>query len=173
MERNIKEERTKKFFVDAAKEIIKGEGLAALNVRNIAERAAYSPATLYVYFKDLNNLINECIDSFIDELSTFIIANYNNNDKDFYQQYYSLYIKYFIQYTGIFQLLFIETNSIFRKNTDLIDKLILIPKIIKPKYKIEEDQYFYIINGLLLLYLNRNYPISYNEFMSKVQNIFK
>ena len=53
MERKkIQEERIRGYFIQATKEILKGEGLSALSVRNIADRAGYSYATLYNYFKE-------------------------------------------------------------------------------------------------------------------------
>ena len=49
----IQEERIRKYFIDAAKELIRGEGLSVVTARNVAERAGYSYATLYNYFKDI------------------------------------------------------------------------------------------------------------------------
>ena len=52
------------YFIQAAKEILKGEGLESMSVRNIADQAGYSYATLYNYFKDVKDLILECIKDF-------------------------------------------------------------------------------------------------------------
>ena len=57
----IQEERMKGYFIQATKEILKGEGLRAASVRNIADQAGYSYATLYNYFKDIKELIFVCI----------------------------------------------------------------------------------------------------------------
>ena len=50
----IQEQRIKGYVIQAAKEILKGEGLKSISVRNIADQAGYSYATLYNYFKDIN-----------------------------------------------------------------------------------------------------------------------
>lgn len=172
MENNIKEERTKGFFIQAAKEIIKGEGISALNVRNIAERAAYSPATLYAYFKDLNNLIRECVYSFVDDLATFISEQNIFIDDEFAKNYYKNFVKFFIQYPGIYQLLFIESNPVLRNDKELIMKIRIIPTLIDKNYNQQNDKYFYQVNGLLFIYLNRSYPYSYNDFMKELEDIF-
>ena len=50
--KEIQEQRMRGYFIQATKEIIKGEGIKSVSVRNIADRAGYSYATLYNYFKD-------------------------------------------------------------------------------------------------------------------------
>lgn len=172
MENNIKEERTKGFFIQAAKEIIKGEGILALNVRNIAERAAYSPATLYAYFKDLNNLIKECVYSFVDDLAKFITEQNIPVDNNFTKNYYKSFVRFFIQYPGIYQLLFIEANPILRNDKELIIKIKNIPIMIDDKYDFNQDNYFNQVNGLLFIYLNRSYPYSYQDFIKDFDKIF-
>lgn len=44
-------------FVNAANEIMDTEGMQALTLRKVAQRAGYNSATLYNYFKDLDHLI--------------------------------------------------------------------------------------------------------------------
>ncbi|HRP02355.1 MAG TPA: TetR/AcrR family transcriptional regulator [Candidatus Kapabacteria bacterium] len=171
MENNIKEERIKGYFINAAKEIIRGEGIVALNVRNIAERAAYSPATLYAYFKDLNDLIKECVDSFINEFSDYLVEEMKSNKDNFYKAYYTYYTRYFIQYAGIYQLLFIEANPILKNNTTLALKIMNIPKKINPTYQYVDDQYYYAVNGLLLIYMNRNNAMSFADFNIELSKI--
>ncbi|MBN2263533.1 MAG: TetR/AcrR family transcriptional regulator, partial [Prolixibacteraceae bacterium] len=62
--KQIQEERMKGYFVQAAKDILKSEGIKAISVRNIADRAGYSYTTLYNYFKDVNDLVFECVNDF-------------------------------------------------------------------------------------------------------------
>ena len=54
---NIKRSRMMKYFIDAANEIIKKEGISAVNIRNTAHLAGYSSATLYNYFDNLTHLV--------------------------------------------------------------------------------------------------------------------
>lgn len=55
--RQIQEERIKTYFLDSAKNLLRAEGLKGVSVRNVAYRAGYSYATLYNYFKDINDLL--------------------------------------------------------------------------------------------------------------------
>ena len=61
-----------RLFNEANKETLKGEGLKAVSVRTVSEQAGYSFATLYNYFKDLNELIFICVKDFMMECETLI-----------------------------------------------------------------------------------------------------
>jgi AcrR family transcriptional regulator len=43
-------------ILEAAHDIFKEKGYDGLNIRNIAERIEYSPATIYLYYKDKNEI---------------------------------------------------------------------------------------------------------------------
>lgn len=60
--------RTKKYFLDAAKEIIMNEGSENVTVRKVSDLAGYSYATLYHYFSDLNELMWEVKKDMVNEL---------------------------------------------------------------------------------------------------------
>jgi AcrR family transcriptional regulator len=63
-----KRNRTKTFFIDAAKEMIIGEGVESVSVRKVAELAGYSYPTLYSYFADLNALLWEVRQDMVKDL---------------------------------------------------------------------------------------------------------
>lgn len=44
-------------FIEATADIIREEGMEAISIRNVASRAGYSSATLYLYFEDINQLV--------------------------------------------------------------------------------------------------------------------
>ena len=44
-------------FIDATADIIREEGVESISIRNVASRAGYSSATLYLYFEDISQLI--------------------------------------------------------------------------------------------------------------------
>ena len=48
-------------IVEAARDIVSENGLDALSMRAIAERVEYSPATLYLYFRDKEDLLREVV----------------------------------------------------------------------------------------------------------------
>lgn len=176
--KDLKDARTRKYFVDAAKEIIMSEKIVALNVRDIAQRAGYSPATLYSYFKDLPDLTAQCVDSFLDDLEEYIEISIQSNKSDLPDlvKFWKGFTQYFIQYVGIYQLLYLEPISVIRNHTSLSDRLYnLYSKFIDKNHYDEKilEQINYSVNGLLLFYLNRMNPKSYHKFSSEFHQIFE
>ena len=51
-------EELKKDILIAAKELFLENGFEATSIRNIAEKIEYSPATIYLYYKDKNEIIH-------------------------------------------------------------------------------------------------------------------
>jgi AcrR family transcriptional regulator len=183
--KEIQEQRMKGYFIQATKEILKGEGLRAVSVRNIADKAGYSYATLYNYFKDVKDLIFVCVEDFQDECSQFIAEETKETQAGVHRirSIVRSYIRYFVQYPGIFELFFLESISDIgsrRSNTELI--VTFLDKLCEDEWKhciehnvfrvedaaIMRDQLRYTVAGLLLLYLNRRHPGSYRELMDTI-----
>ncbi|MDP4292271.1 MAG: TetR/AcrR family transcriptional regulator [Bacteroidota bacterium] len=184
--KEIQEQRIKGYFLEAAKEMLKGEGLKSINVRSIAERAGYSYTTLYHYFKDLNELIFLCVKDFQDECEQFVKEEVKKEPRgtEKIKAITKAYIQYFTQYPGIFELCFIEKISNIgskQPTTELIatfpDRLCseewkyCIDKniITKEKVDIFTKQLRFTVTGMLLLYLNRMQPADYKEFIDTVE----
>ncbi|MCF8242604.1 MAG: TetR/AcrR family transcriptional regulator [Melioribacteraceae bacterium] len=182
----IQEIRMKEYFIDAAREILKGEGLKSISVRNIAERAGYSYATLYNYFNDVKDLIFECVKDFQKECDQFVEAGSKNSRRGLprIKSITKAYINYFVQYPGIFELFFIEsTNDFVNKKTDLQVITGSLNRLCEPEliYCVENEvltkhsadkminQLLYSVVGLLTLYINRRQPKTYKEFMANVE----
>lgn len=180
--KEVQEQRMRGYFIQAAKEILKGEGLQVASVRNIADQAGYSYATLYNYFKDIKDLIFVCVQDFQDECTEFVIHEAENTPRGIEKVKLIIksYTKYFIQYPGIFELFFLEKISdISNKNSNIkliytfLDRLcaeewdycINENIITAEEADIQKSQIRYIVTGLLLFYINRRYPDSYSEFM--------
>lgn len=108
--KEIQRQRMMKYFIDAAKEIIKKEGVKGLTVRKVGDKAGYSYATIYNYFNDLNTLLIYCVLDFLEDCYRYIL-NYKNEDEDCEQQiitYASAYLRYFAENPDMFQLIFLE-----------------------------------------------------------------
>ena len=184
--KEIQEQRIRGYFIQATKEILKGEGLRSISVRNIADRAGYSYATLYNYFKDVRDLIFECVVDFQEECETFVKEETENlpNGIDKIKGISKAYVKYFIQYPGTFELFFLE------KTNDLASKQPTLKMIASFLDKLTKDEWDYCINqkiydsstasikrntlsftmlGMLLLYINRKQPESYKEFSNELE----
>jgi AcrR family transcriptional regulator len=59
--REREREQLRARIVEAARDILSDDGLAGLSMRAIAERIEYSPATIYLYFKDKDELIRDVV----------------------------------------------------------------------------------------------------------------
>lgn len=53
----LKKRRMMTFFIDAADEIIKEEGISNVTIRKVANKAGFNSATIYNYFENLDHLI--------------------------------------------------------------------------------------------------------------------
>ena len=182
LKKEIQEQRMKNYFVQGAKEILKGEGLRGISVRNVAERAGYSYATLYNYFKDIKDLIFECVKDFQEEGEEFVNAEVSESIHGIekIKSITKAYMKFFIQYPGIFELFYVErTINLANKQPTIelintfLDRLCneeweysIKNKLLKRKNADEmKNKLRYVVPGILLLYLTRNYPATYKEFI--------
>ena len=185
--KEIQEQRMRGYFIEATKEILKGEGIVCASVRNIADRAGYSYATLYNYFKDVKDLIFLCVEDFQKECEELVKSETAKIEPgtDKIKGIIKAYVKYFIQYPGIFDLFYLEKiNNISNKkaNTDQIYSFLDAVcakeweyckknKIFKAaKINAKKDMLRYTITGMLLFYLNRRHPDSYGEFMKNIDS---
>lgn len=180
--KKIQEERMKGYFIDSTKKILKGEGLKAVNVRNIAREAGYSYATLYNYFKDIKDLVFECIKDFQSECQEIVNSETENSARGIekIKMVTRSYIKYFIQYPGIFELFYLE------KTGDLGHKKPTLTMIYNFLDVLYGDEWNYCVEnnifskesaetksnilknlsvGMLLFYLNRFSPADYSKFI--------
>jgi AcrR family transcriptional regulator len=186
MERKeIQEQRMRGYFIEATREIVKGEGIRSVNVRAIAERAGYSYATLYNYFKDIKELVFICVQDFQLEAETLISEKTKNSPRGIekIRNIVKAYIEYFTQYPGIFELFFLEKMSsisgkqptaalIFtfldRLTTEewnyCIEKEIFTAK----KSSIRMKSLNFLVTGMLLMYMNRMHPESHSQFIDEV-----
>jgi AcrR family transcriptional regulator len=57
----FRQEEIRKLILDAAREIIAKEGFQGLSIRKITNRIEYSPAIIYHYFKDKNEIVESLV----------------------------------------------------------------------------------------------------------------
>lgn len=180
--KKIQEERIRGYFIEAAKETLKGEGLKAVSVRTVSERAGYSFATLYNYFKDLNELIFICVKDFMEECETMIDESSAGMEpgSERLKKRMKTYIRYFTQYPGTFELFYVERmNDIGARQATAEMIYAFTDKIIEAdiqkmkddlsidELKVDNIKLFLknSITGLLLFYNNRVQPNNYKEFL--------
>lgn len=186
--KELQESRMRGYFTQATKEMILAEGTKSLSVRSIAEKAGYSFATMYNYFKDVNELISYCILDFANECESYINDRVSDKEKGLasIEAKIKAYTEYMVQYPGIFELFFIEKLSISSKSANRVEPAVsLIEKVCQPdvehcieqgQMNVEEAVVLMLnlrnnINGGLLLYMNRQYPKSYTSFMANMDKV--
>jgi AcrR family transcriptional regulator len=59
--REREREQLRGHIIDAARDLLLEQGLTGLSMRSIAERIEYSPATIYLYFRDKDELVKEVV----------------------------------------------------------------------------------------------------------------
>ncbi|MDR2773131.1 MAG: TetR/AcrR family transcriptional regulator [Tannerella sp.] len=180
--KQIQEQRMKSYFIQAAKDMLKGEGLKSLSVRSVADRAGYSFATLYNYFKDLNELIFVCVKDFQEECLEIVTGKTKKipDGKEKIKATVMAYISYFLEYPGVFELFFLERmGNIGNKQATseliytFLDRLceeqwiycLKENMVDSEKVSIQKAQLRFAVMGMLLFYENRLQPESYPEFM--------
>jgi AcrR family transcriptional regulator len=60
--RQREKENLRQVILDAAREMFAEEGYASVSMRKIADKIEYSPTTIYLYFKDKNDLLRQICD---------------------------------------------------------------------------------------------------------------
>lgn len=180
--KEIQEQRMRGYFIQATKNILKGEGLKSISVRNIADQAGYSYATLYNYFKDVNELIFLCVNDFQEECKSFVADQTRQTPEglDKLKAAVMAYISYFVEYPGIFDLFYVAQVGDFGNKQSTIDVISrslddvcdsawndCVSRNQFPEEHVEssKNQLKYTVIGLLVYYLNRRTPDSYADFM--------
>jgi len=182
----IQEQRMRGYFIQATREILKGEGLAHLSVRNIAEKAGYSYATMYNYFKDVQELVFLCVQDFQEECRNFIGEAVGQHEQGLpgIKKITEAYIRYFMQYPSVYELFFIARISDIENKqptTELIYQFfdtLTGPEwdyCVKQGLMSEEEAIQrqnglkLTVTGLLLFYLHRRQPVDYLEFSKAME----
>lgn len=74
--KKIQKSRMWRYFVDAATDIIKEEGIEQVTIRKVADRAGYNSATIYNYFTEFSHLLffasMRLLKPYTDEVSVFM-----------------------------------------------------------------------------------------------------
>lgn len=183
--KEIQEQRMKGYFVEATKELLKSEGLKSVSVRSIAEKAGYSYATMYSYFRDVNDLVFLCANDFYEECRQHVKDATKKREKGIKSLKTAIkaYADFFIQYPGIFDLFFIEKIGNFKDQKPIIDTInfsldsvceeswnhCVSHALIKAEHvELMKSQIRNVVLGLLLLYLNRRMPSAYTEFINQL-----
>jgi len=108
-EREREQIRTR--IVEAARDILSEQGLDALSMRGIAERIEYSPATIYLYFRDKNELIRSVVEDGFRRLREVMAEELavEGPDADARRQHRATgraYVRFALENTAYFRVMF-------------------------------------------------------------------
>lgn len=98
-------------IVEAARDIVSAEGLDALSMRAIAERIEYSPATIYLYFRDKEELLREVVVEGFERLAEAVREQLRSlgADADPVRQHRAFglgYVRFALENTAYFRVMF-------------------------------------------------------------------
>lgn len=184
--KQIQEARMRGYFLESAKNLIKGEGLKSISVRNVAHHAGYSYATLYNYFQDINDLLFRCVEDFCREAEEFVVTKTKEREGiEGVKAVSRAYVAYFTEYPGVFELFFLERMGDFGNKpqtasliTGFFDRLsarhwetaVARGEITSERAAKARMQLHYQLPGMLLFYENRMEPVSFAEFMAQIES---
>lgn len=176
---SVKEERVKQYFVNAAMEIIRAEGIEAASARTIAERAGYSYATIYNYFDDIDALLFHAIQGFMQECSDFVEENIQKakNEEKMLYNLAKVYSAFFLQYPALLKLLHCQKINMAEGEkcectlpenffTELAEKHCTMDTA-SAEYK----RYNYALHGFLIFSLLRAKSVDYKKFIKLLEEI--
>jgi AcrR family transcriptional regulator len=184
--KELQEQRMRGYFIEAAKNLIKGEGIRSVSVRAVADHAGYSFATMYNYFRDLNELIFLCVQDFQEECRLDVEEQVKKAKGTCHEKLKArvmAYIRFFTEYPGIFELFYTaRAFDLGNREGTLTTIEHSLEQICRPVWEdclksgsLTEEQAAemgeslrYAVTGLLLMYLNRRRPASYADFQMVV-----
>ena len=100
----IRKNEIKKQYIECAAKILRSEGQAAVTIRNLGSQLGHNSATLYSYFKDLDELMTYVAFKFrreyLLELSKMITSDMSATQQ--YIKLYEIYCEYSFSYPYLF-----------------------------------------------------------------------
>jgi AcrR family transcriptional regulator len=119
-----KQEEIRNSILDAAKEIIERDGIQGLSIRKITNSIEYSPAIIYHYFKDKNEIVETLVEEGYRNILTSI-ASVKRNDEQPEQEIrevFSNYIKAALDSPEEYKAFMLNSDPSVLKKTALLEK---------------------------------------------------
>lgn len=108
--REREKENLRQEILDAASELFAKEGYANVSMRKIADKIEYSPTTIYLYFKDKTDLLNQiCEETFGKLIETVAEFEKKGSDEPIIclQKGMRAYIEFGLKYPNHYEVTFI------------------------------------------------------------------
>ena len=184
--KEIQTQRMKRYFIHAAKEVLAEDGVKKLSVRKVGDRAGYSYATLYNYFRDINELLTYCLADMLEDAYRELIEEKQEDldPRDQLIRYGERYFSYFSENPVLFQLLFVE--DLGTEPEEVTDKMSDLPSvghllmdsisacaeagyIMNNEVEVLVELLVASIHGKLLFFLKRRSDESRDEILAKIR----
>lgn len=113
--KEIRRKRTMIYFIEATQQLMQDGDLENITIRKISNTAGYNSATLYNYFKDLNQLISfaaiKNLKEYINDLSCFIKDDMSALEK--YLRVWYCFCSHYFKNPKIYNIIFSKSNVTF------------------------------------------------------------
>lgn len=166
---SIKNQRVKSYFIEAAKEIILSEGVENVSVRKVADRAGYTFTTIYNYFKDLNELLQEVKSVMIQDVMVYMqgVDPHKKYELEDIKELNHQYAKYYIEHPNVFTFFYSyrlhpithtreETLDFSGHYLDTYREFVVRGVIKEDEVPVIAKTLIYALHGLLALYFSDN-----------------
>lgn len=182
--KELQRRRMMGYFIDAATQIIDEEGVEAVSARRVAELAGYSYATIYNYFKDLNDLLWHCVPEYINRLTDLVdpkkLSSLTGADK--LRQACRAYAQFFLDHPHSFRFMFLtdmgQESSVVKEEfpePPFAMSLITILSQCAAEGSIEPQDIpaltslvGFVVNGALMFFVTKRMEVSQEEFFRQL-----
>ncbi|MDF2592745.1 MAG: transcriptional regulator, TetR family [Clostridia bacterium] len=119
-----KQEEIRSIILGAARDIIEKEGIKGLSIRKITNAIEYSPAIIYHYFKDKNEIIETIVEEgYIRILNSLTVVERNEKqpEKEI-KEVFSNYIKAALDNRDEYMTVMLNDDPILKQRTTILKK---------------------------------------------------
>lgn len=111
--KDLQKKRILIYFIEAAQEIMKKEGISNITIRRVAQSAGYNSATLYNYFEDLDHLILYASLKYLHLYTAEVTDAFSrcNGEREFFLQMWESFCRISFQYPEPFERIFFCKHS--------------------------------------------------------------
>ncbi|MFZ7134532.1 MAG: TetR/AcrR family transcriptional regulator [Eubacteriales bacterium] len=165
---DLKAQRVRSYFLEAAKQIISSEGVENISARKIADIAGYSYATIYNYYKDIDELLGETKSLMVSDVMKYMqdFINFTPANIEDIKKIFIVYVRYHIDHPHIFRFFYLFKLSEAEARKEQYDfsipwastfQFLIESKIIKAN-EINDcaKTLIYAVQGLLTLFFSGN-----------------
>jgi AcrR family transcriptional regulator len=119
-----KQEEIRNIILEAARDIITREGMKGLSIRKITNSIEYSPAIIYHYFKDKNEIVETIMEEgYIRILNSLTTVNRNEKEPEIeIKEVFSNYIKAALDNQDEYMAIMLNNDAIIKQKTTILEK---------------------------------------------------